>query len=366
MTVKYGKFEMPEKIKLDEASQTATFARFIVEPFERGFGHTVGNALRRIMLASMEAPAILSVKIEGVPHEYMAVEGIIEDMTHVILNLKGALLRRHTTVEDMHPRDVRLVTKVLDITDEILEKAGGSYKVTVKDLLGESDYEVVNPEHVIFTVTKPMVKRVDLRIACGRGYVPSERHSSFEPLVDEIIMDSAFSPVRLVNYYVENTRVGQDTDFDRLILEVTTDGRISPVEALTFASQIGIMHLQVFDSIKAHSVLFDKGEMQTNRDRDEVLGKLALKINEIELSVRSTNCLANANIETIGELVVMPESDMLRFRNFGKKSLTEIKQKLDELGLSLGMDLSKYGINRDNIKQVIQNYLSEKAGAAEV
>jgi DNA-directed RNA polymerase subunit alpha len=249
MTVKYGKFEMPEKIKLDEASQTATFARFIVEPFERGFGHTVGNALRRIMLASMEAPAILSVKIEGVPHEYMAVEGIIEDMTHVILNLKGALLRRHTTVEDMHPRDVRLVTKVLDITDEILEKAGGSYKVTVKDLLGESDYEVVNPEHVIFTVTKPMVKRVDLRIACGRGYVPSERHSSFEPLVDEIIMDSAFSPVRLVNYYVENTRVGQDTDFDRLILEVTTDGRISPVEALTFASQIGIMHLQVFDSI---------------------------------------------------------------------------------------------------------------------
>lgn len=366
MTVKYGKFEMPEKIKLDEASQTATFARFIVEPFERGFGHTVGNALRRIMLASMEAPAILSVRIEGVPHEYMAVDGIIEDMTHVVLNLKGSLLRRLTMMEDAHPRDVKLITKLLDITDEMIEKAGGSYKVTVKDLLGQSDYEIVNPEHVIFTVTKPMVRKVDLRIACGRGYVPSERHTSFDPQVDEIIIDSAFSPVRLVNYYVENTRVGQDTDFDRLILEVTTDGRISPVEALTFAAQIGIMHFQVFDAIKAHSVLFDKGEMQTNRDRDEVLGKLALKINEIELSVRSTNCLANANIETIGELVVMPESDMLRFRNFGKKSLTEIKQKLDELGLSLGMDLSKYGINRDNIKQVIQNYLSEKAGAAEV
>jgi DNA-directed RNA polymerase subunit alpha len=147
---------------------------------------------------------------------------------------------------------------------------------------------------------------------------------------------------------------------------VTTDGRISPVEALTFAAQIGIMHFQVFDTIKAHSVLFDKGEMQTNRDRDEVLAKLALRINEIELSVRSTNCLANANIDTIGELVVMPESEMLRFRNFGKKSLTEIKQKLDELGLSLGMDLSKYGINRDNIKQIINNYLAEKAGATEV
>ncbi len=362
MPVKYGKFEMPEKIKIDEATQTSTFARFIVEPFERGFGHTVGNSLRRIMLASLEAPAILSVRIEGVPHEYMAVEGVIEDMTHIVLNLKGSLLRRLTMGDDIHPRDIQTVTKMLEITDEMLEKGGGSYRVTLKDLLGQTDYEIVNPEHMIFTATKPMTKRVDLRISCGRGYVPSERHTNFDRQVDEIIIDSAFSPVRLVNYYVENTRVGQDTDFDRLILEVTTDGRTSPVEALTFAAQIGIMHFQVFDTIKAHAVLFDKGEMQTNRDRDEVLGKLALKINEIELSVRSTNCLANANIDTIGELVVMPESEMLRFRNFGKKSLTEIKQKLDELGLCLGMDLSKYGINRDNIKQIIQNYLSEKAG----
>jgi DNA-directed RNA polymerase subunit alpha len=362
MTVKYGKFEMPEKIKMDEASHTATFARFIVEPFERGFGHTVGSALRRIMLASLEAPAILSVRIEGVPHEYMAIDGVIEDMTHIVLNLKGALLRRLTIEENRHPREIDTVTKMLEITDEMLEKGGGSYKVTLRDLLAQSDYEIVNPDHMLFTVTKPMQKRVDLRVASGRGYVPSERHTNFDRQIDEIIIDSAFSPVRLVNYYVENTRVGQDTDFDRLILEVTTDGRISPVEALTFAAQIGIMHFQAFDSIKAHSVLFDKGEMQTNRDRDEVLSKLALKINEIELSVRSTNCLANANIETIGELVVMPESEMLRFRNFGKKSLTEIKQKLDELGLSLGMDLSKYGINRDNIKQVIQTYLSEKAG----
>ncbi len=366
MAVKYGKFEMPEKIKMDEASHTSTFARFIVEPFERGFGHTVGSALRRIMLASLEAPAILSVRIEGVSHEYMAVEGVIEDMTHVIINLKGALLRRHTTGDDAHPRDIKMISKTLDITDEVLEKAGGSYRVTLRDLFGHTDFEVINPDHLVFTVTKPMIKRVDLRIAAGRGYVPSERHASFESGVDEIVIDSAFSPVRLVNYYVENTRVGQDTDFDRLILEVTTDGRITPVEALTFAAQIGIMHFQVFDSIKAHSVHFDKGEMQTNRDRDEILGKLALKINEIELSVRSTNCLANANIDTIGELVVMPEPEMLRFRNFGKKSLTEIKQKLDELELSLGMDLSKYGIDRDNIKEVIQNYLAEKAGATEV
>ena len=366
MPVKYGKFEMPEKIKIDEASHSAAFARFSIEPFERGFGHTVGNTLRRIMLGALEAPAILAIRIEGVPHEYMAVEGVIEDMTHIVLNLKGALLRRLTMADDLHPRDIRFITKMLDITDEMIEKGGGSYRVTLKDLLGQTDYEIVNGDHMIFTATKPMSRRIDLRIASGRGYVPSERHTGFDRNIDEIIIDSAFSPVRLVNYYVENTRVGQDTDFDRLILEVTTDARITPIEALTFAAQIGIMHLQVFDSLKAHPLLFDKGEMQTNRDRDEVLAKLALKINEIELSVRSTNCLANANIETIGELVVMPESDMLRFRNFGKKSLTEIKQKLDELGLSLGMDLNKYGINRDNIKQIINNYLAEKAGATEV
>jgi DNA-directed RNA polymerase subunit alpha len=248
----------------------------------------------------------------------------------------------------------------------MIEKGKGEYKVTVKDLLTDSGYELVNPNHHLFTITKPASRRVDIRIGAGRGYVPSERNTGFEVLNDEIVLDAAFSPVRLVNYYVENTRVGQDTDFDKLILEVTTDGRITPAEALTFASQIGIHHFQVFEKIKTHALQFDRGEMQTNRDRDEILQKLSLRINEIELSVRSTNCLANANIDTIGELVVMPESDMLRFRNFGKKSLTEIKQKLDELGLSLGMDLSKYGITRENIKTVLQAYSQEKMGNVEV
>lgn len=365
MTLKYGKFEMPEKIKIDEATQTPTYARIIVEPFERGFGHTIGNALRRIMLGSLEAPSILSVRIEGVPHEYTAIEGVIQDMTHIILNLKEALIRRHALGEHADPREIKVITKVLDVNEDMLEKGGGSYKVTLQDLLGGTDYEIVNPHHHLFTVTKPMAKKIDLRVGLGRGYVPSERNTHFEPQIDEIVMDTAFSPVRLVNYYVENTRVGQDTDFDRLILEVTTDGRVSPLEALTFASQIGIHHLQVFEGIKTHMILFDRGEKQDNRDRDEILQKLSLKINEIELSVRSTNCLANANIETIGELVVMPEYEMLRFRNFGKKSLTEIKQKLDELELSLGMDLARYGITRDNIKQVIQNYNQEKTGNIE-
>ncbi len=366
MPVKYGRFEMPEEIKLDEASQTPLFGRFVVEPFERGFGHTVGNALRRIMLASLEAPAIVSVRIEGVPHEYMAIDGIVQDMTHIVLALKGALLRYLSVGENSHPREIQQITVVLDITDEMIENGGGEHKVLLKELLEKTDYELVNPDLHIFTVTKPMTRKVDLRIGNGRGYVPSERQAGFDRQVDEIVIDSAFSPVRLVNYSVENTRVGQDTDYDRLILEITTDGRVAPAEALNFAAQIGILHFQSFEALKTHALYFDKGEMLVNRDREELLQKLALKIDEIELSVRSTNCLANASIETIGELVIMPEIEMLRFRNFGKKSLTEIKQKLDELELSLGMDLAKYGITRDNIKQMITTHLQERAGAQEV
>ncbi|MBY0529249.1 MAG: DNA-directed RNA polymerase subunit alpha [Rhabdochlamydiaceae bacterium] len=361
MAVKYGKFELPSKIKIDEASRKLNFTRFIAEAFERGFGHTVGNALRRIMLSSLEAPAIVSVRIEGVPHEYMAIDGIIEDMTHIVLNLKNALLRKLPTDDEIGSREAKLVSRVLEITQDMLDKNQGHYVVTLKDLVGSSDFDVVNPDLAIFTVTKPTTRKVDLKVAIGRGYVPSERHA-YDKVVDEIIIDSAFSPVRLVNYFVENTRVGQDTDFDRLILEVTTDGRISPEEALTFATQIGIHHFEVFDQLKLMSLSFDQGEIEMNTDRDALMAKLALKINEIELSVRSTNCLAGANIDTIAELVVMPESEMLKFRNFGKKSLNEIKSKLEEMGLSLGMDLAKFGINRDNVKQVIHDYLMEKAG----
>lgn len=361
MAVKYGKFELPTKIKVDEASKSGIFARFIAEPFERGFGHTVGNALRRIILSSLEAPSIMSVRIEGVPHEYMAIEGIIEDMTHIVLNLKNSLLRKLPTDEELGSREPKVISKILDVTGDMLDKSGGQYVVTLKDLIGLSDFDIVNPDLAIFTVTKPMTRKIDVKIAVGRGYVPSERHVFAEKGADEIIIDSSFSPVRLVNYYVENTRVGQDTDYDRLILEVTTDGRITPEEALSFATQIGVLHLQVFDQLK-HNLTFDKGEIELNTDRDALMAKLALKINEIELSVRSTNCLAGANIDTIAELVVMPESEMLKFRNFGKKSLNEIKFKLEEMGLSLGMDLAKFGITRDNVKQIIQDYINEKAG----
>lgn len=362
MALKYGKFELPVKIKRDESTATATFARFIAEPFERGFGHTVGNVLRRVMLTSLEAPAIISFMMEGVHHEYSAVEGIIEDVTHIILNLKGALLRYLPTEEDNSSREHKIVTKDLDVTQDMLDQNNGYYVVTLRDMMGPSCFELHNPDLAIFTATKPFKKRISFRIGIGRGYVPSERHVNFDKVVDEILIDSCFTPVLVVNYFVENTRVGQDTDYDSLVLEITTDGRVTPQEALSFAAQIGIEHLSVFNNLKTQTIVFEELIDEGNKDREDILSKLSLKISEIELSVRSTNCLSTADIDTIGELVVMPEIEMLKFRNFGKKSLTEIRQKLDEMGLMLGMDLSKYGINRDNIKSIINKYLEDKAG----
>lgn len=366
MSVKYGKFEMPQKITLDEDKTSALTARFVAEPFERGFGHTVGNSMRRMMLSSLEAPAIISVRIEGVPHEYMAIEGIIEDMTNIILNFKGALLRKLPMDDVPYSREPRILTHVLDITQDELDKRNGQYHVTLSDVVKDGNYEVVNPDLHLFTVTKPLKRQIDLRVAIGRGYVPSERHVVNDKTADEILVDASFSPVRLVNYYVENTRVGQDTDFDRLIVEVTTDGRITPVEALGFAAQIGVKQFEVFTKVKAHQLCFDEGLGEGDTDQDEMMEKLSLRIDEIELSVRSTNCLSGASIETIAELVSIPERKMLEFRNFGKKSLNEIKAKLHEMGLHLGMDLSRYGITADNAKERIREFHEERKGRKEL
>ena len=361
MTIMYGKFQLPTKIKVDEKDKSDTFCRFIAEPFERGFGHTIGNALRRIILTSMESPAIVSFKMEGVAHEYAAVEGIIEDMTHVILNLKGGLLRKLPLMEKNDSRAPQVLTQILEVTQDMIDTGNGQYIVRLKDLIQDAYFQLVNPEHHIFTVTKPMKRRIDIKIAIGRGYVPSERHELVDKIVDEILVDSAFSPVQIVNYYVENTRVGQDTDFDRLILEIVTDGRVTPQEALSFATEIGILHFKIFKELRFQEICFDKEEIEFDSDRDQLLSKLGLHIDEIELSVRSTNCLSQANISNIAELVVMPESEMLKFRNFGKKSLNEIKDKLGDMGLHLGMDLSRFGITHENVKEIMSKYYKEKA-----
>lgn len=365
MSVKYGKFEMPQKITVGEDKSKPNFGRFVAEPFERGFGHTIGNSMRRMMLSSLEAPAIISVRIEGIPHEYMAIEGIVEDMTNIILNLKGALLRKLTLDDEPNSRDTRILTTILEVTQDDLDQHKGFYNVKLGHVAKQGNYEVINPDLHLFTVTKPMRRQIDLRVAIGRGYVPSERHVVRDKTSDEILIDSAFSPVRLVSYFVENTRVGQDTDFDRLIIEVTTDGRISPVEAVTFAAQIGKKHFEVFDKIQTQALTFDEGGDGGDADRDEMLDKLCLRIDEIELSVRSTNCLSGANIDTIAELVSIPERKMLEFRNFGKKSLNEIKAKLHEMGLSLGMDLARYGISPDNAKDKVRVLQEERKSKKE-
>lgn len=360
MSVKYGKFEMPERIIVDNDMPESNFARYIAEPFEKGFGHTLGNSLRRMLLSSLEAPAIISVRMEGVPHEYMAIEGVVEDMTNIILNLKCALLKRMPTDDVPYSREPRIITQTIEVTQDDLDKNGGQCRITLGDIVSEGFFEVVNPELVIFTVTKPLKKQIDLRVAFGRGYVPSERHVIRDKSTDEILIDAIFSPVRLVNYYVENTRVGQDTDFDRLIIEITTDGRITPANALSFATQIGLRHFEVFSHFNNFILSFDNNEDSQLGDDDELMDKLSLGIDEIELSVRSANCLTGANIETLAELVCIPERRMLEFRNFGKKSLNEIKAKLQEMGLSLGMDLTRFGISPDNVKEKIKLHREEK------
>ncbi|AUS59543.1 DNA-directed RNA polymerase subunit alpha [Chlamydia abortus] len=356
----YDKFELPESVKMmaveGSGGSVDKQASFIAEPLERGMGHTLGNALRRALLIGLEAPAIISFSMTGVLHEYMAINGIIEDVTNIILNLKGALLKKYPFQDSENGRCTQLLKSKVSIDASDLAACGGQKAVTLADLLQEGGFESVNPDYVIFTVTQPMQLDITLRVAFGRGYTTSERIVLEDKGVNEIVLDAAFSPVVLVNYFVEDTRVGQDTDFDRLILHVETDGRVSPKEALAFSTQILTKHFSIFEKMDEKKIVFEEAISLEKENKDDILHKLVLGINEIELSVRSTNCLSNANIETIGELVIMPEPRLLQFRNFGKKSLCEIKNKLKEMKLELGMDLSQFGVGLDNVKEKMKWY----------
>lgn len=360
MAVKYGKFQMPANILVEQDENNENFARFIAEPLERGYGQTVGNALRRILLNSIEVPAIVSLRIEGVSHEYAAIDGVVEDVINIILNLKNAKLRcLPNNDSDTKQREPRLISNIVEVTQAQLKKEKGSVTITLQDLFPSTEFELTNPELEIMTVTKPFKRQIDVRVAYGRGYVAAERHQLPEQLKGEILIDGVFSPVVLATYHVENTRVGQDTDYDKMILDVTTDGRVTPQEAVSFAAQIATSLFSICDNIKEHDLVFESDSDDTNNAEVELLQKLILRIDEIELSVRSTNCLSNANIETIAELVTIPEKKMLDFRNFGKKSLIEIKEKLAEMGLHLGMDLSSYNINYDNVRDRIKEISEE-------
>lgn len=322
MTVKIGRFEMPKSVSKDESSATNTYARFVAEPFESGYGQTLGNSLRRVLLSSMEGAAITSVKIKGAFHEFCAIPGVVEDVTDIVLNLKKVLLRLYSR----EPRKVSVRIK-------------GPAEVLAENIETDSLVEVVNPAHYIATVAEDGVFEAELDVGLGRGFTPADWHSQKDGEIGVIPLDCIFSPVRRVNFSVDKVRVGKRTDYEKLVLDVWTDERITPDDALVRASTILRHHLDVFVNYDEELVEFEGKEKIVDRDREELRKKLNMSVNEIELSVRAANCLNNANILTVGALAQKTESEMLKYRNFGKKSLHEIEEKLHELGLSLGMKL---------------------------
>jgi DNA-directed RNA polymerase subunit alpha len=324
MPKRLGKFELPNRLSKGDDTTTDTFAVFQAEPFESGYGHTIGNALRRVLLSSIEGAAISSVKIEGVQHEFQSIEGIVEDVTDVVLNLKKILFVAEG-------RDT--VNLIIDV-----EKEGA---ITAADIQLVNGISVVNPEHVICNLNKKQRFFAELEVRVGRGYCPGEDNKKEDQPIGVIPIDSLFSPVKLVKYTVENTRVGQELDYDKLILEVTTDGRITPDEAIKQSSAILKHHLEVFEQLSDEAIEFENETKEISEEQNRLRKLLNMSVNEIELSVRAANCLNNANITTVGELAMKSEQEMLKYRNFGKKSLNEIKDKLEQLGLSLGMKIDE-------------------------
>jgi len=320
MPIRVSRFEMPKRVVKEEKSATNLYAQFVAEPFEIGYGRTIGNSLRRVLLSSIEGAAITAVRIEGADHEFCAIEGILEDVTDIIINLKQVLVK--TDVREM--RTIQVAVK-------------GPGQVTAGDFdLG--DYGVVlNPDLHIATISDAITLKMTLEFEVGRGYRPAEWSKAPQQEIGRIPIDAAFSPVRRVNFTTGNTRVGQLTDYDKLVLDVWTDGRVSPDEALKLSAAILSHHLDVFVNYDKQEVEFEENVKEENSQREELRHKLAMSVNEIELSVRAANCLNNANITTVGELALKTEADMLKYRNFGKKSLNEIKAKLEELGLGLGV-----------------------------
>ena len=320
MPIRLSRFEMPKGVQKDESTATATYARFTAEPFEIGYARTIGNSLRRVLLSSIEGAAICAVKIKGVSHEFCTIKGCTEDVTDLILNLKRVLIKTYS-------RDAQTITL----------KAKGPCTVTAGDFAAENSVEVINPGQMIATLEAGATLDMECDIRTGRGFCLAEGNKTPDQEIGRIAIDSIFSPVTRVNFLVENTRVGQRTDYEKLVLDVWTDGRVTPDDALKTAAAVLRRHLDVFvDYSNEEALEFDDSERKSADERERLRKLLNMSVNEIELSVRAANCLNNANITTVGELAQKTEADMLKYRNFGKKSLNEIKDKLKELGMSLG------------------------------
>ncbi|MFM8470416.1 MAG: DNA-directed RNA polymerase subunit alpha [Limisphaerales bacterium] len=324
MPVRLARFEMPKRLQREDATATATYAKFSAEPFETGFGHTIGNSLRRLLLGSLEGAAVTSVKIEGAQHEFAIVDGVVEDVTQIVLNLKKVKFKSDT-------HDVQQL--ILSVNKE--------GEVTAGDIELNQHVSVVNPEQVICTLDRKKKLTMELEVKLGRGFCPGDENKKTDQPIGVIAIDSIFSPVTRVKYAVEAARVGQRTDYDRLVVEIWTDGRITPDDALLQASAILQKHLDVFVNYDRNAVQFTEVENKQDEEQGKLKKLLNMSVNEIELSVRAANCLNNANITTVGQLAMKSEGDMLKYRNFGKKSLQEIKDKLLALGLSLGMPIDQ-------------------------
>jgi DNA-directed RNA polymerase subunit alpha len=320
MGIKWRDFQLPKRLECDESSYTNYYGKFSAAPFERGYGVTLGNSLRRVLLSSVEGSAVTSVKIDGVHHEFSTIPGVLEDIPEVILNIKNLVLNSHSKI----PKTIYI-------------KRDNKGEVKAKDIEGDETIEIINPDLHIATLTKEAKFHLEMEVARGRGYVPAELNKKPEKTIGVIPIDSIFTPVKKVSFYVENTRVGQRTDYDKLILEIWTNGAITPKDALLYASNILQRHLDIF--VGFGQLPEEEIEEETEMTKEELAlyEKLRLPISELELSVRSSNCLREANIKTIGDLVKKTEEDMLGLKNFGKKSLSEIKELIVGMGLTLGM-----------------------------
>ena len=312
----------PRRMEIDQESLSQTYGKFVAEPLERGFGTTLGNSLRRVLLSSLQGAAITAVKIDGVEHEFTTVPEVTEDVTDIVLNLKEVLLRMHTNEQ-----------KTLRIEVE------GPKEVKAGDIIADDQVEILNPGHHICTLSEGGKLRLEMICRRGRGYVPAVNNKNPGDPIGTIPIDALFSPIRKVNYQVTNARVGQVTDYDKLSLEVWTDGSVTPQDAVAYAAKIIKEQLTVF-------INFDETEepviAEAPKEEAKLNENLFRSVDELELSVRSANCLQQANIKTIGDLVQRTEAEMLKTKNFGRKSLKEIKEILAEMGLSLGMKLDNW------------------------
>jgi DNA-directed RNA polymerase subunit alpha len=314
----------PKRLEVEKETLTPFYGKFVAEPFERGFGITIGNSLRRILLSSLQGAAITSVKIDGVLHEFSTVPGVKEDVTEIILNLKEVRLKLHTE----GPKTIRIKTEGPKVL-----KAG--------DIVTGDAVEILNPEHYIATLSRDSKLSMEMTVKVGRGYVPAERNKEEGQPIGTLPIDAIFSPIKKVNYTITNARVGQITDYDKLTLEVWTDGSLNPEEAVAFSAKILKDQLSIFITFEEE----EEEEIPVSVEHEESEGlneNLFRSVDELELSVRSANCLKHANIKLIGDLVQKTEAEILATKNFGRKSLNEIKDILSDMGLSLGMKLENW------------------------